>query len=173
MFDSLESITQFFSSPVFEWLVKGALLYLGVLWFAVVIWVARDIINRTNSLLFQSAVILLNIVLPVFGLLLYLIVRPTKTLVEKYYDELEYHFLNDQKVEVESCPRCEDDIQSDFLFCPKCEEQLKRTCWSCDHIFLHEYKVCPYCGKKERKVKRSQRGLRKKTSPEKEMVSQK
>ncbi|MGE3278738.1 MAG: zinc ribbon domain-containing protein [Candidatus Altimarinota bacterium] len=148
--DTLDQIITLYESPIFAWILKGALIYLGVLWFAIVIWVGRDIINRTNNILFQVLVILLNIALPVFGLILYLIIRPSKTLLEKYYEELEYNFLSEQASESEQCSKCEGAIDQDFLYCPTCAEKVKNSCWNCDHIYLSRYVVCPYCGKKEK-----------------------
>ena len=149
--DSIDTIISIFDSPVFDWVMKGALVYLGILWFAIVIWVGRDIINRTNNILLQVFVILLNVVLPVFGLILYLIIRPGKTLLEKYYEELEYNFLADQSSHEGSCPRCEAGISPDFLYCPSCSEKVKNSCPHCKHVYLSQYVVCPYCGKKDHK----------------------
>lgn len=148
--ETIDQMLAIYESPIFEWVIKGVLIYLGVLWFAMVIWVGRDIINRTNNILFQVFVILLNIVLPVFGLILYLIIRPSKTLLEKYYDELEYNFLSDQASGDEQCPKCEGAIDQDFLYCPSCAQKVKNSCWHCNHIYLSRYVVCPYCGKKEK-----------------------
>jgi len=148
--ETVDRLVALFESPIFDWVIKGSLIYLGVLWLAIVIWVGRDIINRTNNILFQVFVILLNVVLPVFGLILYLIIRPSKTLLEKYYEELEYQFLADQTSSEEDCPKCEASIASDFLYCPACAEKVKNSCWHCNHIYLSKYVVCPYCGKKEK-----------------------
>ncbi|MDP2690960.1 MAG: hypothetical protein Q8O95_00970 [bacterium] len=139
-------------SPFVDIAIKGSLIYLAALWFAMVVWVARDIIHRSNNILFQVSMILLNLVMPVFGLILYMIIRPSKTLLEKYYDEMEYSFLSEQAGEHqdENCPRCEKKVSQDFLYCPSCTEQIRNSCWSCSHIYLHEYLVCPYCGKKEK-----------------------
>lgn len=156
----IDQFTSFFSSPLFGWILKGGLMYLGVLWFSMVLWVTRDVINRSNSVIFQTLVILTNLALPVFGLLLYLIIRPTKTLTEKYYEELEYHFLTDHQDEKESCPRCEKVIQKEYLFCPHCEEKLKKSCHSCESVYLNDYQVCPYCGEKEKSEQRKQRALK-------------
>lgn len=148
--ETIDRVVALFESPIFDWVIKGSLIYLGVLWFAIVIWVGRDIINRTNNILFQVFVILLNVVLPVFGLILYLIIRPSKTLLEKYYEEMEYQFLAEQASGEEDCPKCEASVSSDFLYCPSCAEKVKNSCWNCDHIYLSKYVVCPYCGKKEK-----------------------
>ncbi|MDP3976283.1 MAG: zinc ribbon domain-containing protein [bacterium] len=148
--DAIDSVLTFFSSPFADLLIKGALIYLGLLWFGMVVWSARDIINRSNNILLQVLVILVNMALPVFGLLLYLIVRPSKTLLEKYYEELELNFLSEQAHEEEHCPRCEKHLSADFLYCPACEEKVKSACDSCKKVYLSQYLVCPYCGKKDK-----------------------
>lgn len=149
--DTLDKLVAVFESPLLDLLLKGSLIYLGVLWFAMIVWVARDVINRSNNILFQVAVILANIVLPVFGLILYLIVRPSKTLLEKYYEELEYTFLSDHAHDEEKCPRCEETLNNEFLYCPGCAERVRNSCWNCKHVYHSRYVVCPYCGKKEKK----------------------
>ena len=90
--DSINKLIALYESPLLDLVVKGMLIYVAILWFAMIVWVARDVINRSNSILFQVLVILANIALPVFGLILYLILRPSKTLLEKYYEEMEYNF---------------------------------------------------------------------------------
>ena len=52
-------------------------------------------IGRSRSLLFQTLMILMNMTLPVFGLFVYLLLRPPKTLMEKYYDEVEMRLLRE------------------------------------------------------------------------------
>ena len=90
-----EQINSFMSSDYFKWVVYGVLIYLGILWLALIAWVARDVIGRSRSLLFQTLMILINMTLPVFGLFVYLLLRPPKTLVEKYYDEVEMRLLKE------------------------------------------------------------------------------
>jgi hypothetical protein len=93
--DIFEQINSFVSSAYFKWILYGVLIYLGVLWLALIAWVARDVIGRSRSLLFQTLMILLNMGLPVFGLFVYLLLRPPKTLMERYYDEVEIRLLKD------------------------------------------------------------------------------
>ncbi len=85
----------FISSPSFELLKYGALGYLGLLWLSIIIWVTRDSISRSRSLLFQTFAILLNILIPILGVLLYLIFRPGQTLFERYYQEMEQKLLKE------------------------------------------------------------------------------
>lgn len=162
--ETIDRIIALAESPFIDLLVKGVLIYLAALWFAVVVWVARDIVNRSNNVLFQVSMILMNIALPVFGLILYLILRPSRTLLDKYYDELEYGFLSEHALMDENCTRCDQHLSADFLYCPSCSEQVKQKCRSCKNVFASNYVVCPYCGRKDRDEKASLKTSSKKKS---------
>jgi len=169
--ETIDRIISLSESPLIDILFKGGLVYLAILWFATVIWVARDIVNRSNNIIFQVSVILLNIGLPVFGLVLYMIIRPTRTLLEKYYEELEYGFLTEHSQSEETCPRCDEHLSAEFLYCPSCSEKVKNSCTSCQHVYLNSYVVCPYCGKKGKKkgslrsIKHSKKKDKRKNAP--------
>ena len=81
------------TSPDLKTLQLAVVIYVGLLWLSIIIWVTRDAISRTNSLLFQVFAILLNIIFPLLGILLYLIIRPGKTVLERYYEELEHRLI--------------------------------------------------------------------------------
>ena len=147
----MEKLITFIDSPLFDLIVKGVVLYLAILWTALIIWVARDIIHRSDSLLVQIGFILLNLALPVFGLILYLILRPQKTLLEKYYEDLEHQFLSDQTLEKEACTKCDAPVHEDYQFCAACGEKIKKRCSHCKHSYPLSFQVCPYCGKQKKK----------------------
>jgi hypothetical protein len=48
-----------------------------------VLFTTRDILMRTNSFLYQIACILLVALLPVVGFLMYVLIRPSRTLAER------------------------------------------------------------------------------------------
>ena len=81
------------TSPSFKTMQLAIVVYVGLLWLSIIIWVTRDAISRSNSLMFQVFAILLNIGFPVLGTLLYLIIRPGKTVMERYYEELEHRLI--------------------------------------------------------------------------------
>lgn len=127
----------------FDTVVKWVFLYLAFFWIALVIWVAKDAIARSNSIIFHVLVIILNIFLPVFWLMIYLLIRPSRTLLDKYYEDLEFQALTwyDKKF----CWKCHAHIEDWFKFCWKCWENLMQKCDSCEKDFSKEYKVCPFC----------------------------
>lgn len=143
------TLTQYLADYIeFNLILKLILIYFAALWIALILWVTRDAINRSNNLLFQIFVIILNIFLPVFGLVIYLIIRPTKTLLERYYEDLEYRALADNGEEKEACLKCKTEVSREFDFCPNCGDKLKQKCNNCHKDFSKRWKICPYCGTK-------------------------
>lgn len=128
--------------------------YFSLLWLSIIIWVTRDILSRSNNLFFQAFSILLVIGLPIVGVLLYLIIRPGKTLMEKYYEQLETGVLQTEQKEMDNenqtCNKCLTRVEDDFVFCPSCGDQLKKVCSYCKKPFENKWDICPYCGKAPR-----------------------
>jgi ABC-type multidrug transport system fused ATPase/permease subunit len=90
---NLSTVINSISSPSFKTVQMAVVIYLGLLWLAIIIWVTRDAIHRSDSLIFQVIAILINIIFPILGILLYLIIRPGKTTTERYYEELEHRLI--------------------------------------------------------------------------------
>lgn len=152
----LEELQSFFQSSTFDIVIKAIFIYFGSLWVALIIWVTRDAINRSNSLLFHVFAICLNIILPVFGLIIYLIIRPSKPLLEKYFEELEYTALTSDKTAEETveCGHCKEVIEKDYLYCPFCTKQVKKKCSRCHKSFNCSWSICPYCGHSSKQKKK-------------------
>lgn len=120
--------------------------YLVALWIASVWWTFRDIRARTTDIFLQVAATLLVAVFSFPGLLIYVILRPPKTLAQLYEDSLEEEaFLQGIQVH-NSCPVCKQRVESDFIFCPWCQTRLKRTCTHCERPLVLRWKMCPFCG---------------------------
>lgn len=91
---SFSEIIEWITNPeVTRIIVFGLALYLTLLWIALIIWATKDILSRTNNLAFQIISILLVTILNIFGVLIYLAIRPSKTLVEKFFEDLEFETL--------------------------------------------------------------------------------
>ena len=152
----LESVT-------FEVFIKFLIVYFFVVWISIVVWVIKDINNRTKSIFLQVFSILIILLLTPFSIFIYLLIRPSKTLFEKYYEEVEYNLdtvssvVEDRTKRIEessSCFKCNKPIALDFKFCPNCEICLKEECNSCNKLIYAGWEICPYCWKKNyKKVK--------------------
>ena len=107
----LGAIIDFIRSPSFQTIQLAIVIYIGLLWLAVIIWVTRDAIHRSDSLIFQVIAILINIIFPILGILLYLIIRPGKTTAERYYEELEHRLILESIGETEAETGAEEDVK--------------------------------------------------------------
>jgi len=115
---NLNQLIEWVSNPSFKTIQLIIVIYFGLLWLSVIIWVTRDAINRSESLSFQVISILLNIVFPILGILLYLIIRPYKTTLERYYEDLEHRLI------LESIS---DKDKGKDLFVKKSSKKIKKS----------------------------------------------
>lgn len=129
--------------------IVAAGVYLTVLYVAVAFWVVRDARRRSESWFFASFAGLIGLALPFVGVLLYLIIRPPRTLDEERALQLEEQALTEEEV-VETptsrpCPKCGREIEQDFVICPYCRTQFARRCHKCGKWLRLGWHVCPYC----------------------------
>jgi RNA polymerase subunit RPABC4/transcription elongation factor Spt4 len=111
-----------------------------------VIWTFHDIRARSRDVLAQILATLMVALLPMAGLLVYLMVRPKDTLAEMYERSLEQEALLQAIEEPESCPGCGQRVKGDFLFCPACHTRLKKACPGCARPTHLGWTICPFCG---------------------------
>ena len=78
-------------------LLQGAMLLLGVILIFLVFFTARDILLRTHSFIYMCFCILLVAILPIGGFLLYLLIRPARTIKERELEAAVKKILNDHQ----------------------------------------------------------------------------
>jgi RNA polymerase subunit RPABC4/transcription elongation factor Spt4 len=120
--------------------------FLAALWIALVIWTYRDIRARARDPLVQILSALLVAVLNLPGVLVYLILRPARTLEEEYQHTLEEESLLQALEELPLCPGCERRVKDDWQVCPNCHTKLKKACHHCGKLMELPWNVCPFCG---------------------------
>lgn len=167
----VEFIELLFNSITFDMFLKFAVLYFFIIWIAILVWVIKDISNRTNSLLLQVISILIIMILTPFWIFIYLLVRPWKTLFEKYYSEIDYNLNNldkdlsennSEKLEkYEKISRKEEKSKikkekiikenkvskSNSEKCPKCKEEVESIFHFCPNCKQDLNKKCKNCKK--------------------------
>ena len=112
--------------------------FLAALWISLVVWTYRDIRARARDPLVQTLAALLVAVLNLPGVLVYLILRPPRTLEE----ESLLQALEDLPL----CPGCERRVKEDWQICPNCHTKLKKACQNCAKFMELSWNICPYCG---------------------------
>src|SRR3972149_5902514 len=121
-----------------------------LLWLSIVVWVYRDIRDRTrDSSLQVLSVFVVLMFFPGFnvpGLALYLMLRPRDTLEEAYARSLEEEALLRELGDEGSCPSCRRLTEKDFQYCPSCQTQLKDQCAKCERLLSYSWVACPSCG---------------------------
>jgi hypothetical protein len=113
----------------------GALIliaYALVLWLSAVVWVYRDIRNRTTDQGSQLIAVILVAVFNVPGLVIYLVIRPQTTLADAYERSLEAEaILHELQLTANACQSCRRPIDDDFNVCPYCRVVLREPCRTC------------------------------------------
>jgi len=154
--ENIPLVNYIWESVTIEAVIKFAVIYFFVVWIAIIIWVIKDISNRTNNILLQIFSILIVVIFTPLGVFLYLLIRPSRTVFEKYYQEVEENLdilsrIIDQKTKHQSvndltdCPECGHELEKDFVVCPNCNYTCKKECQSCKKEIRANWKVCPYC----------------------------
>ena len=120
--------------------------FLAALWISLVVWTYRDIRARARDPLVQTLAALLVAVLNLPGALVYLILRPPRTLEEEYQRTLEEEALLQALEDLPLCPGCERRVKEDWQVCPNCHTKLKKSCHNCARFMELPWNICPFCG---------------------------
>jgi len=121
------------------WMLLGGVIFF--LWIVALIRVIKDSTARSNSFWFQFFALLCIIVLtPIFGLPLYLALRPAK------YKEEQYARKESLVLQSHYCLNCHTQNLLDHSFCTHCGDALKGECRECEELYSKNHEYCPYCG---------------------------
>ncbi len=105
------------------------IFYLLAFWLSLSYWAFRDARERSNSVVFHVFATGLSLVLPIFGLFIYMIIRPPLTMAERRALELETQALSEPggpARELRPCPSCGEPIDSQYVLCPHCKTQFSK-----------------------------------------------
>ncbi len=119
--------------------------FLAALWLSLIFWAFRDIRARSRDPFMRVLAVLVVALLFLPGILIYLILRPGKTLEEDYQHSLEEEALLQSIEEAAICPGCNRRVKEDWVACPSCHTRLKKKCQHCGKIIDLPWNLCPYC----------------------------
>ncbi len=129
---------------------------LVVFWLVIIGWVWVDSSERTSKKGLKIGYILLVIFFNIFGLIIYLIIRPSETIEEIYWEDLERRYLKYETSELGDCPRCGSQLYPGYVFCTNCGYRLKVKCPQCGVLIDKDHLFCEYCGFKIKEKKEIQ-----------------
>jgi hypothetical protein len=126
--------------------VNLLLLFLVVLWFALIYWTYSDARRRISDPMLVGCATAASL-FPYVGTVVYMIVRPPEYLEDVRERELEMLAAEArlQSIEQHLCQYCGFEIESTFLRCPSCLRRLKEPCATCGKPLDPRWKICPYC----------------------------
>jgi hypothetical protein len=126
--------------------VNLLLLFLAVLWLALVFWTYMDARRRIADPMLVACATAASL-FPFIGTIVYMIVRPPEYIEDVREREIEIAAAEARLASIEQlgCPYCGFEIEKSFLRCPSCLRRLKEPCNVCARPLDPRWKICPYC----------------------------
>ena len=126
--------------------VELVILFLVVIWFALVFWTYADAHRRVADPLLITCATLASL-FPFVGTIVYMILRPPEYLEDVRERELEMQAAEARLHDLDHglCPHCDYRVERDFVRCPSCLRKLKERCVSCSRPLDQAWTICPYC----------------------------
>jgi len=128
--------------------ILGAFLF--AFWIAMGIWAFNDIRSRSRDWLAIVLAVVLVLVFPIIGWILYMMIRPKATLAEVYDRALEEETLLRELEETLTCQTCGIPVKDNWVYCPNCHNQLQHSCTTCGTLARNEWDICVNCGAPQR-----------------------
>jgi RNA polymerase subunit RPABC4/transcription elongation factor Spt4 len=132
-------------------LMKGAVFFVIFLivsfmiaWVGIVWWVSQDVLARSRDKLIIAASVALAAIFGPVGALMYLVIRPKRTIQEAQVEHMEREMMLHASSTI-VCPACNRMAQEDFLACPHCGTALKYPCPNCTKLVQVDWGHCAYC----------------------------
>lgn len=132
-------LSQFMTSEVQAVLI-GILVLLLILYILSIFWAVRDAQLRGTG----WALGLLAII-PIVGLVMYCMVRPSLLQADKEEQDLELALKQRELMKFGDCANCGYPVEDDYVICPNCHTRLKNLCPTCHKALDPNWSVCPYC----------------------------
>jgi RNA polymerase subunit RPABC4/transcription elongation factor Spt4 len=119
--------------------------FIAALWLSLVLWTLRDIRARSRNVLTCLLATLVVIVFFLPGVIIYLILRPRRTIEEEYQLALNEEAILQSIKGKSNCPNCSRKMAEDWIVCPWCHTRLKKKCPQCGKLIELQWNICPFC----------------------------
>jgi RNA polymerase subunit RPABC4/transcription elongation factor Spt4 len=120
--------------------------FLAAFWMSLVIWTYRDARARARDPLGRILAVLIVAVFFLPGLVVYLILRPPRTMEEEYQNTLEEEAMLQAIEDSQLCAGCGRRVKDAWVICPNCHTKLKKPCHQCGKLMELPWNMCPFCG---------------------------
>ena len=134
--------------------VNLVLLFLVVLWIALVAWTYFDARRRIEDPVLVACATAASL-FPFVGTIVYSILRPPEFLADSPRARARDPRVGAPRQAARgarSCPNCEHPIERTFLRCPNCRARIKDPCESCGKPIDPRWSICPYCETPQRRA---------------------
>jgi hypothetical protein len=146
-----DTLNTFFSSPIVQFALQAAGIYLVILWLASAYWAFRDMQQRSDNPILpyiaSAGIILFTPVFFIFAVWIYKIIRPHEKIGEVWERNLAEEALLAEVEAIHHCPGCERRIDDEWIICPYCRTRLNRVCPNCSRLVGMDWSLCAWCGK--------------------------
>jgi RNA polymerase subunit RPABC4/transcription elongation factor Spt4 len=126
--------------------IAFAAAFASALWLSLIFWTFRDMRKRARDPLLRILAVLVVAVLFLPGIIIYLILRPSRTLDDDYQYTLEEEALLQSIEDKPLCPGCGRRTLEEWIVCPNCHTRLKKNCHQCARLMDLPWNLCPFCG---------------------------
>lgn len=109
------------------------------IWILSVLWITKDVINRTTSTFFQIFSIILWTILWPIWLIIYIVLRPVWYIYDRNWwrEAIIFDYIN--------CNNCWTLNNRSHNFCIWCWKNLKIKCKECWNHYSYDRDYCPNC----------------------------
>ena len=139
-------VNDFFDSGTWLLVRNLTLFFVVVFWAATAYWVYKDARRRIEDPWMIAMAVVLGIVPPFLGPIIYMFFRPPEYIQDARERELEIKAMEERLAQLDQrCPVCRAKVESAYLVCPVCTTRLRSACPSCGQPLESLWQVCPYC----------------------------
>ncbi len=143
---TFSGIHDFFGSGTWVVVRNLVFFFLIVFWLAVGYWVYKDAKRRIEDPVLIVMAVILGLIPPYLGALVYMLFRPPEYVEDVRERELEIKAMEERLTRRDlHCPVCRAEVAPEFLVCPVCTTKLKQACVNCKAPLEALWQVCPYC----------------------------